>query len=172
MSGVDRAADARLVSWVADGKNAAEPHYQSGNRATCAPDLNPVSRAIPINSIASLCYVTLRTRTKLNRLTAGKDRLKSCMRSTLCTLTHPGRRGCTVYGQPGACSIASRPFRTHAIPAIHYPYVVCDKGSCMQLQLIDQHPSSLRFAYALCPCLYRDHAFRRNLIGEWIFQLA
>ena len=77
-----------------------------------------------------------------------------------------------LYGQPGACSIASQPFRPHVIPAIHYPYVVCDKGSCMQLQLIDQHPSSLRFAYALCPCLYRDHAFRRNLIGEWIFQLA
>ena len=146
MNGVDKAADARLVSWVADGKNAAEPHYQSGNRATCAPDLNPVSRAIPINSIASLCYVTLRTRTKLNRLTAGKDRLKSCMRSTLCTLTHPGRRGCTVYGQPGACSIASRPFRTHAIPAIHYPYVVCDKR-VMHAAAVDR--STPKFS-ALC----------------------
>lgn len=96
MNGVDRAADARLVSWVADGKNAAEPHYQSGNRATCAPDLNPGSRAIPINPIVSLCCVTLRTRTKLDRLTAGKDRLVLCMRSTLCILTHPGRRGCMV----------------------------------------------------------------------------
>lgn len=75
-----------------------------------------------------------------------------------------------MYGQPvGAYSNASQPFRPRVIPAIHYPYVVCDTGSCMQLQLIDQHASSPRFAYALCPCLYRDMAFRRNLIGEWIF---
>jgi hypothetical protein len=77
-----------------------------------------------------------------------------------------------LYGQPvGAYSNASQPFRPRVIPAIHYPYVVCDTGLCMQLQLIDQHASSPRFAYALCPCLYRGMAFRRNLIGESL-QLA
>lgn len=76
MNGVDRAADARRVSWVADRENAAEPHYQSGNRATCAPGFNPVFRAIPIKCKASLCYVTSRTKLEPDRLTAGKDRLE------------------------------------------------------------------------------------------------
>ena len=98
MKGVDDAADAS-VSWVVDGENLGmRLCCIISNQAIALPMPRiPSPYIAPFHQLYSLSdYVTLRARTKLNRLTAGKDRLVLCMRSLLCTLTHPKRRGSMV----------------------------------------------------------------------------
>jgi hypothetical protein len=144
------------------GSAASPPIRQS--RYLC-PGSQPriSSHSNKLYSLSVLCYFAHENETGSSH---GRER-SSCIVHEVVTMHIDASGETRLYGQPvGASSTASQPFRPHATSAIHFPYVVCDKGLCMQLQLIDQHASSPRFAYALCPCLYRDHAVRRNLIGE------